>query len=337
MMKAAIRADGNSKIGFGHIVRTQALASRLGKKGAEVIFLTKNPENIQGFKTHKIPDTLGSVDEDDYILQVIKTYDIELMVVDSYAYNQERLDQLGNWDIVSVYIDDMNLYEFNMDFVVNGNLYAPQLHYQGRAAFLLGTEFLLLREPFCNNASRSVNHQVANILITFGAADANNLTVRVMNLLLGYKRFNSFNWHIVIGPAYTSEKTIEVLALDNANITLHRNPDMKNLMDNTDICISAAGSSCYELAACGVPAILMITADNQRLLAEEASRQGVAVNLGWYDQLKKNDLFLALDRLIDNYKLRQNMGTRGQETVDGYGAERVAELMVEAVEKLKGL
>jgi hypothetical protein len=48
-----------------------------------------------------------------------------------------------------------------------------------------------------------------------------------------------------------------------------------------DISINAAGSTTYELAACGVPALLIAAADNQLRLACEADGQGFAINMGW--------------------------------------------------------
>lgn len=41
MMKVAVRADGNSNIGLGHIQRCLALSSQLQKRGVEVLFITK--------------------------------------------------------------------------------------------------------------------------------------------------------------------------------------------------------------------------------------------------------------------------------------------------------
>ena len=131
--KVAIRADGNSEIGFGHIIRTQTLAGQLIKRGAEVIFLTRNPENAAGYASGLIPVDISLAEEDEFIASYLASSPQDMLIIDNYAYDQERLDRAGQLELRTVYIDDMNLYEFNVDFVVNGNLYAPRLDYRGKA------------------------------------------------------------------------------------------------------------------------------------------------------------------------------------------------------------
>jgi len=118
-------------------------------------------------------------------------------------------------------------------------------------------------------------------------------------------------------------------------VTLHYNPDIKKLMDFCNISISAAGSTTYELAACGVPALLVIAADNQVRLAREAEIQGMALNLGWYHELDAARLYSALDSLINNQPLREKMARRGQLLIDGQGAQRVAAILVDEMRRNK--
>ncbi|NLV76359.1 MAG: UDP-2,4-diacetamido-2,4,6-trideoxy-beta-L-altropyranose hydrolase, partial [Tissierellia bacterium] len=48
------------------------------------------------------------------------------------------------------------------------------------------------------------------------------------------------------------------------NVKFYMNvKNMKNLMINNDLAISAGGNTLYELCACGIPTIAIIIADNQ--------------------------------------------------------------------------
>lgn len=329
--KIAIRADGNGEIGFGHLMRMQALAYQFKKRGAKAVFLTRTPENIKNYEKIGIPDSYDFHKEDEHLMNFLQSSKTDLLIVDNYKYDQERLDNIAGLDIISVYIDDLNLYEFNVDFVVNGNLYAPRLNYRGRARFLLGSKYLMLREEFMNVCPREVSREVKNILLTFGAADVNNLILKVLDYVQEYRNFATLNWKVVIGPAFSTKKEIEKKVKNHSNIHLYYNPDIKNLMDNCDISISAAGSTTYELAACGVPTILIVVADNQTNLAQEADLQGIAINLGWYQDVQKNDLFNALDSLIYNYDSRKNMAAKGQKMVDGLGARRIVDILLRIV------
>jgi len=56
--------------------------------------------------------------------------------------------------------------------------------------------------------------------------------------------------------------------------------DMRGLICSMDLIVSAAGSTLYEICACGVPLITFVTADNQIRGAEAFSSLGLAVNIG---------------------------------------------------------
>jgi len=327
-LKVVIRADGNSNIGFGHIIRTQALAGQLAKAGAEVIFLTRNADNIKGYPTIEISEHMGHNDEDALIKQVIAEQSPILFIIDSYAFDKNRLDRVAGLGVKTAYIDDMNLYEFNTTYVINGNLYAPRLGYRGPAQFLLGSRYLLMREQFANILPRVVKPQVKDILLTFGAADTNNLTALILRQIKKFPRFLDFKWHVIIGPAFQQISDLEALARDCRNIFLHYNPAVKDLMEICDISISAAGSTTYELAACGLPSIIISAADNQVMLAEEADHRGISINLGGLCRINYPDLERILNRLLDDYDLRKSMAAAGQKIIDGNGAARTAKTLL---------
>lgn len=326
----AIRADSNSEIGFGHLMRTQALAWQLEKLGARVIFLTRNPENIKGFEVIGLLGE-GEQEEDELVAELVRSCGAGMLIIDSYAYGQERLERMGCLPVLTVYIDDLNRHSFMVDFVVNGNLYAPELDYQGKARFLLGRRYLLLGSEYKGVPLRRVNPEVRNILLTFGGADVINFTGTILGLLRRYPRLDDFHWEVVIGPVNRYRDHLEREFGGHQNINLHFNPRIKELMDFCDISISAAGSTTYELAACGVPPLLVVTADNQLRLAEAAARQGVAVNLGWHERLMEGMLFQGLDSLVEKAAVRQGMADRGQRIFDGRGAERVANILMAAL------
>jgi UDP-2,4-diacetamido-2,4,6-trideoxy-beta-L-altropyranose hydrolase len=328
----AIRVDGNSGIGFGHLMRMMALAREFSKLGAEVIFLSRNPENLEGYKV--LPLNKPTVAEEDLLVEsILRETQAKMLIIDSYDYTQERLDRIGQLDLISVYVDDLNRHSFNTDFVVNGNIYAPSLPYRGRARFLLGTKYLLMREEFAGVSQRLLNPNVEQVLITFGAADMENVTPRMLGVLRSYMYFGDLHWHVVIGPVFQNTAEIEALAKDCPNVTLHHNPVMRSLMNFCDISISAAGSTVYELAACGVPTLLVIVADNQVWLAQKAQQQGLALNLGWHHEVDTRRLYSALNNLICNQTVREKLSRRGQELIDGRGAQRVAHILLDEVKR----
>ncbi len=112
------------------------------------------------------------------------------------------------------------------------------------------------------------------------------------------------------------------------NIVLHINEqNMSGLMQKCDVAISAAGSTLYELCACGTPTITYTLADNQLIAAEEFQNRGLMVNAG---DCRNNDIFIdkiveILRDLIDDKYKRQQMSFCMQLLIDGRGAQRLVD------------
>jgi UDP-2,4-diacetamido-2,4,6-trideoxy-beta-L-altropyranose hydrolase len=96
----------------------------------------------------------------------------------------------------------------------------------------------------------------------------------------------------------------------------------------SDLTIGGAGSTTWELACLGVPAILIVLADNQAALASAVDRAGFARSAGWCKDLAPEQLASMLTELVQRPELRRAMGELGAKIVDGRGAERVATLLL---------
>jgi RimJ/RimL family protein N-acetyltransferase len=102
---------------------------------------------------------------------------------------------------------------------------------------------------------------------------------------------------------------------------------MASLMAWSDLAVTAGGTTCWELAAMGVPFLVMILADNQVRGATAAVAQGMAVSLGWHRELSTAQLAAAVQGLAGDRQARDRLAARGRETVDGYGGTRVLHAM----------
>ena len=92
---------------------------------------------------------------------------------------------------------------------------------------------------------------------------------------------SDIRFHFLIGAMNQDKKEIEKLAEGMSNAVLHYNvSDMKSLICSCDIAVSAAGSTLYEICACGVPLITYVLADNQYEGAKAFEEKGLALNCG---------------------------------------------------------
>jgi len=71
----------------------------------------------------------------------------------------------------------------------------------------------------------------------------------------------------------------------------------------------------------------LVLAENQRHNAEKLDSAGVVCNLGGYEKASKEQIGLALRNIMLDKDVRARLSMRGQELVDGAGAERTVTLM----------
>jgi spore coat polysaccharide biosynthesis predicted glycosyltransferase SpsG len=95
-------------------------------------------------------------------------------------------------------------------------------------------------------------------------------------------------------------------------------------MSWADLAVTGAGSTCWELACVGLPAVTLVIAENQRAIAEELGAAGVVFNLGWHEEVSAERIATTVDGLLYSSFRRLRMSQTGRAVVDGKGAERVA-------------
>ncbi|NFE73501.1 UDP-2,4-diacetamido-2,4,6-trideoxy-beta-L-altropyranose hydrolase [Clostridium botulinum] len=326
-MKIAIRADGGNEIGMGHIMRTLVLAKEL-RKNNEVFYVCKQSK----FSPQKYANGINKlkeegfnvvlVNEDTCLKELIKIQS-DCLITDSYDVNEDYFNITKKHFKSTGYIDDMNLYYFNVNFIINQNIGAELLQYKTNkdTKLFLGTDYIMLREEFRNDYDKIINKSISKIMVTVGGSDINGITNKICNTL---KEIH-FELHIVIGPCFSSKYIYELVSLSNKykNIKLYFNANMIDIMKQCDICISGCGSTLYELAACGVPTIGIVLAENQKEIGEKLAALKIVENLGYYTDLKSEKLVSVIMDFDLNMEKRKIMSRKSKSMVDGQGVKRI--------------
>ena len=158
--------------------------------------------------------------------------------------------------------------------------------------------------------------------MTLGGGDPDNCTRTILEAVALIETLTTI---VVVGPSNPRAMELEQLAQRaGGRITVRRNPpDMSQLMAWADLAISAAGSTCWELAFMGLPMLLVVLAENQGPGATFLNRLGLARNLGWHCELSADKVRAAIMHIIDDPTLRASMSRKGLELIDGRGASRV--------------
>ncbi len=328
-----IRADANEQIGTGHVMRCVSIAKAFKAQGEEVLFFTADCHSDRLIDQHGLAsicmDTTWSDMESEVVLlkEYVLHYRPKILLVDSYYVTENYFRELSS--IVKIaYMDDLNKACWDVDYLINYNIYASEYNYsayQGkRTKLLLGSQYAPLREEFQNLPQHAVRDRVADIFVSAGGADSERITEKFIAEICPV--WNDVRFHFVIGPLNPRLKEIELLASKQLNAILHINEThMANLMMNCDMAISAAGSTLYELCACGTPTILYILAENQLSAAKAFEERGIMLNMG---DCRKNSDFInfvkeGISIYIKNKEKRICASQLMRYLVYGDGAKRI--------------
>jgi len=264
----------------------------------------------------------------DVLLRLTSFATAKGIVVDSYYATDKYLNILSE-EKKTAYIDDYPV-KRPVHVIINYNVYADKREYSNGIAspgqkLILGPKFAPLRREFQNLEYSGIRNEVKEILFLAGGSDPEHAALNFVRELINHE--DSFHYVIVVGSMSgdfqaiqdISEKTCGRIEV-RSNVT-----DMKGLMCASDLAISAAGSTLYELCACRVPVVNYVLADNQRLIAEGFADKGAMIFMG--DVRKDPGFYSKLyDCIIDLSKdeeRRTGLSEKAGELVDGNGAKRL--------------
>lgn len=335
-MMILFRADGNPDIGTGHIMRCLSLADALQEQGWEITFITAEPYFQRLIQTRGYPCTvLGTAydrmeEELSIFLPIIERERPELVILDSYFVTPQYMEAIRNISRL-LYIDDLNAFDYPADAVVNYNIYSPELPYPQNKTYFLGPQYAPLRKEFQGLSQRNTKDRVENVLVSTGGTDQYHVALHCAEYLREHLPRENMIFHFVLGAMNRDIVQLEQIAEDFSFIKLHRQvTDMCSLMLQCDVAISAAGTTLYELCACGLPTVTYILADNQIQGAQMFQKAGLMPCAGDIreDACFLERLFELLNSLADDFAQRQRIAEQMQGAVDGRGAARLAEAIL---------
>lgn len=322
-MKIAIRADGGANIGMGHIMRTLVLAKELSKSH-DVFYVCRvdNPLSEKyriGIEMVRSQGFVVRVIREEYILLDINDVEADLLITDSYDVDEKYFNETKRMFTKTAYIDDMNLYYFNVDFLINQNIDGVDFDYKvsNDTKLLIGPDYIMLRDEFKDVSEKYIKEKVKDIMITVGGADPYYITEQILN----YVKMLEYNFHVVVGPSF--EKNNHLSDFESSKVRIYYNANMYEIMQNCDIAVAACGSTLYELAVCGVPTLGLIIVDNQQGVAKKMDELSMIKNMGWYDKLLKDKFVDDLNYLCNNSVKRREMSLKAKKAVDGNGVKRI--------------
>jgi len=342
-MNFCFRADASTYIGTGHIIRCLALADELNRRGDRIYFVCrKEKEDLieliekRGYKVFSLPKGINiGIDKEmtGTFLQRIPGV-IDWLIVDHYdigiSWESFQRDYVRNIMV----IDDLANRKHDADVLLDQQHNTNKLRYDNIVPSdcikLLGTEFAIIRPQFCKvrESLRDREGDIKRIFIFMGGSDSKNLTCLALNAI---KRINfpEISIDIVIGSLNQYHKDIERLANKIPNTSIHYNVEnMAELMAASDLAVGSGGTTTWERCCVGLPTIMLTSAENQLTIAEELSKGGYVVYVGWHRSIVENDIYEKLLFLLKNKELVKQLSLKVKRLVDGKGTMRVVNKLI---------
>ena len=257
--KIYFRADASATIGYGHFIRTLALADML-KDDFDCTFFTASPSSYQIEEMSKVCNHIVLNEEsklEDFISFL--TGD-EIVFLDNYFFTTEYQRIIKNKGCKLVCVDDMHDRHYVADVVINHGFADPQQFSKEKYTKLaLGCEYALLRKPFLTHSKSEKNK--GEWVVCFGGSDAHDLTSKVVKFLS--KREDVTQIHAIVRDAYKHRDILKQLN----KVIIHSRlsaEEMAALYRASEYVVCSASSVCYEALACQCTIYAGYYVDNQK-------------------------------------------------------------------------
>ena len=170
----------------------------------------------------------------------------------------------------------------------------------GEKYYICGKTFLFY-EPI------SIRESVQNVFITFGGADPQNYSDRLLRII-SKPEYSSYSFTVVLGKA---KKNVEELMSYNQydNITVLFNvSNMPELMSKCDFAITSRGRTGYEVAMLGIPTIAMAQNEREEKHTFMSNENGFSyIGLNPDDEIIEANLKMYLSMNQSNRQHFQNL------------------------------
>lgn len=339
---AVIRADGGSALGMGHVMRCIGLAHELSKNRIWVTFalgVRSQPVidrlEYEGFPFVVLGEGIGTRSDAHATSVLCTDLEASLLVIDGYEFSGEWLQSLRPGSAKTLlWADYVQSAFLPVDIILDQGPQASPAEYRvaaPAARILCGLSYAVLRPEFTSNQQlRRQRLRAEHLLVTMGGSDPAGATCKALEAIKTLVQPPATK--VVIGPANNDRQQIMEVAESLAGCQVYDSvTDMSELLAWADLAISAAGTSLWEFAYSGLPALVTVLAQNQAPLASAVNDFGGGISLGNADVLSVRALADTLKTALESPGELQRMSANMLTLVDGKGAERVAAAVVDSL------
>lgn len=328
-----IRCDGGHAIGLGHVVRCLAIAAELRDRfSAAVRFALGGDEAAFALvRGEAFPiDAIKGTPSAEALASLVASSRPDLVLLDiRTAFDPEEIVAMRKTGCCIAVLDDASDRRLQADI----SFFPPSggaLDWTGAAGeHHCGFDWIPLRRQFSPPPARRTGPQKLALVLA-GGSDPAGIGRR---FLASAARVVPPDWRIamVVGAAAIADPGLEELAqaLGPRLSLLRQVSDMATLMAEADLALASFGMTAYELAAVGVPMLLLCLSADHRFSASFLAENGAAQLAGIVRNVTDDALDRAVARLCADDAARESLGREARRLVDGFGVRRIAGKLAE--------
>jgi spore coat polysaccharide biosynthesis predicted glycosyltransferase SpsG len=337
-VRVLFRCDAGRDDGLGHVMRCLTLADAMRLRGETVTFCSLvGPQMVgaerieaRGYSCIAAEGPAASPADS----KMLATLPRDVLVIDSRRATAAYLNAAAMQGF-TVVIDDEGMVGLNADVVLNTALdggAGRYPHREGRQFDLFGPRYNLIDPAMFG--SRPPAAKAQRLLVTFGGEDPFNHTRWVLENLAS--TIAGLEVTIVIGPAHPDAASARMAAVKARALAIEAPPSLVPYILNTDLAVTAGGTTCYELAAAGVPMLVIGIEPHQGPLIHALAARSACRPLGMGSDIDVAEAGEALRCLIDDGNARNEMWAAQQALFPGPGAPLVVDAIKVAWSNRRG-
>ena len=343
---AVFHFEANARIGIGHAMRCNALQSRLETLGWRCYWAIN--AKTEAFLTGNIPPApLIRLSDGSSAAQAMEIAAAVgrcgVLVIDHYGATPEFAHAVRNVADRIVYFDDLADRPLDADVIINPNPGFTEAQYwtlNGRpCTVMLGPQYALLRQQFSAqraNAQQRLDGKAPNrlrrVVVGFGGVDPLNGTAVALDALAAYPEVEV---DVVLGGAapHLAQIQARISAHPGAVRLITDAADMAGILVGADLVIGAPGTSTWERACLGLPAILIGIAENQRANADFVLRSDAGLLAGFLTDTAAETVARRLEEqlreLVSAPQRLRVLARNAAALCDGRGGQRIVAALIE--------
>jgi UDP-2,4-diacetamido-2,4,6-trideoxy-beta-L-altropyranose hydrolase len=323
--------------GWGHLIRSLTLATHItshehGDQDAQPTILiaaegdgaVRAALEKSAFSYVMLPDWESDISAT-HEVSLLNDYKPDISIFDMLSAPAEMIARHRDIGGSTVLFDDLSTVDAIADLTIWGQaLDGKDEPGKTREGLLKGPAYFIVSDSVRRNARNPESNAkpASNILICAGGSVTAE-TFEQIAAIAEHLVELGFNAEVLIG--FDHEASVgEIVRLERLGIICTRGTnDIGARMAKADIAIATSGFVKYELAAVGLPTLLVSIIDHQEVIGRDFARSGCAQYLGRLNALSAEEVAAAIADLASKPDMRVEMARCGRELVDGRGLERV--------------